>query len=306
MGGSGGGGFIPPTTQALQKKIEQAWKEEQKRLQGDVNRFLQDLLTQFNQRDPEAVKAKLEDIGKEIEAFGDIQTFLFGGSVAKHTYVDGLSDVDALAILDRAELKGESPKTIINTFYKILNDNLSRDKVHSVEKGTLAVTVNYRDGTQLQLLPAVRSRDRIHIADATGKSWKETNPQAFQRKLTRSNERLNHSFVPAIKLMKSVVSDFPNQRQITGYHVESLAIQAAKGYQGPKTPKALLLHLLGHASSRVLKPIQDATGQSRIVDSYLGKANSNQRRNVSLALSAAKRRLEAATSLAQWRVFFEE
>jgi hypothetical protein len=36
MGGSGGGGFIPPTSEVLQRKIEKARKEERERLEGDV------------------------------------------------------------------------------------------------------------------------------------------------------------------------------------------------------------------------------------------------------------------------------
>ena len=37
MGGSGGTGFIPPTSTAIQKKIEQAREKERERFEGDVN-----------------------------------------------------------------------------------------------------------------------------------------------------------------------------------------------------------------------------------------------------------------------------
>ena len=306
MGGSGGGGFIPPTSETLQKKIEKARKEERERLEGDVNRFLQNLISKLSDRDAEATQQKLSEIAEKIADVAEIEQILFGGSVAKHTYVDGLSDVDALVILDEPNLKGKSPQAMINALPKTLNDNLARDKVQSIEKGKLAVTIRYRDGSEIQLLPAMRSGAKVHIADASGTGWKETMPRVFQRTLSRSNERFNQSLIPAIKLMKSITADFPKQKQITGYHVESLAVDAVRSYTGPKTPRALLVHLLGHASNRVLRPIQDVTGQSRIVDSDLGRAGSPKRRNISQALAGVKRRLEAATSVAQWKALFEE
>jgi hypothetical protein len=109
------------------------------------------------------------------------------------------------------------------------------------------------------------------------------------------------SLVPTIKLVKGMVSDLPPQKQLKGYHIEALAVDAARDYAGPKTPRALLLHTLEHSSRRVLRPIGDVTGQSRIADGYLGPENSVQRRNVSQTLAGIKRRLEAATTVAQWR-----
>jgi hypothetical protein len=306
MGGSGGGGFIPPTSEVLQRKIEKARKEERERLEGDVNRFLQNLISKLSDRDAEATQQKLSEIAEKIADVAEIEQILFGGSVAKHTYVDGLSDVDALVISDEPNLKGKSPQAMINALHKTLNDNLTRDKAQSIEKGKLAVTIRYRDGSEIQLLPAMRSGTKVYIADASGTGWKETMPRVFQRTLSRSNERFNQSLIPAIKLMKSIIADFPKQKQITGYHVESLAVDAVRSYTGPKTPRALLVHLLGHASNRVLRPIQDVTGQSRIVDSDLGRAESPKRRNISQALAGVKRRLEAATSVAQWKALFEE
>jgi len=117
---------------------------------------------------------------------------------------------------------------------------------------------------------------------------------------------LNSSLVPTIKLVKSLVADLPKQQQITGYHVEALALDAARRYRGTMIPKSLLMHVLGHAAERVSSPIRDVTGQSRNVDDYLGAANSPQRRLVSQALSAIRRRLEAATSVAQWTAMFGE
>lgn len=304
MGGSGGG-FIPSSSPSLKKKIEQAREEERQRLDGDVNRYLQKLLVTFNDRDIDATRSRLEELVEQLGAGVEVEQFLLGGSVAKHTYVDGLSDVDALVVLDRSDLAGKSPRVLLGEFYKTLRSCLDSSAVESVDRGSLAVTVKYRDGIEIQLLPALRAGNKVSIADSTGTRWKETKPKEFQKALTSANDRLNSCLVPTIKLVKAIVSEFPKQKQISGYHVESLALDAAKGYRGLKTPRALVAHILDHAATRVLKPIRDATGQSRLVDAGLGKANSIQRRNVAMALASVKRRLDAATSISQWKALFE-
>jgi Second Messenger Oligonucleotide or Dinucleotide Synthetase domain len=305
MGGGGGGRYTGPTSDALRRMIDQAKERERQRLDTDVNDLLQKLLAHFNDRDTEVISDRLVSIGEMLSDVAEIETFLLGGSVGKHTAVNGISDVDALVILGRPDLAGKSPQFVLNSFHKQLNQSLPRSEVKSVEKGRLAVTVTYHDGTEIQLLPALRSGQTISIASADGKNWIDTKPKVFQRELTRANRQLNQALIPTIKLLKSIVSDFPKQKQLTGYHIEAMALDAARDYQGPKTSKWLLLHLLGYAADRVLKPMADITGQSRNVDSYLGKANSVERRNISQALAGMKRRLEAATTVSQWRAVFE-
>jgi hypothetical protein len=306
MAGGGGGRYTGPTSDAMQRMIDLAKERERQRLDADVNELLQKLLARFNDRDTEAISEHRAFIGETLSDVAEIEAVLLGGSVGKHTAVDGISDVDALVILDRADLVGKSAQSMLDSFQKILNQSLPRSEVKSIEKGRLAVTVTYHEGPEIQLLPALRSRQTISIASADGKGWIDTNPKVFQREFTRANRQLNQSLAPAIKLMKSIASDFPKQKQLTGYHIEAIALDAAKDYQGAKTPRAFLLHLLGHAADRVLKPIADVTGQSRHVDSYLGKANSIERRNISQALAGMKRRLEAATTVSQWRAVFED
>lgn len=305
MGGSGGG-YFPSRPEGLHSLIEKARESaEQQRLDTDIHGFLQDLLTSFNERDSEKIQEYLSRIQEILGKTVEVETLLFGGSVAKHTYVDGLSDVDALIILDREDLAGKSPAEVLNIFHKSLQDQLTYDKVKSVEKGSMAVTVIYRDGTEIQLLPAIRAGGKVFISSARSKEWNETNPKAFQRALTKANKRLNSALVPTIKLIKSINDVLPEQKRLMGYHIESLAVEAAKGYRGAKTVKALLTHTLDHASKRVLSPIRDVTAQSRTVDSYLGKAKSTKRRVIADALASIVRKLDAATSADQWKTIVE-
>lgn len=306
MAGGGGGGFIPPSSESLQKKIEREREREKERLDADVEKFVHDLLAKFNDRDVDSTRDRLDELHEILGDQSEVEQLLLGGSVAKHTYVDGLSDVDALVVLDRSDLQSKTPKAVLSEFHRQLKDSLPRSEVKSITKGNMAVTVTYRDGTEIQLLPALRSGNKVSIADATGKAWKETKPKTFQKQLTRENQKLNNALVPAIKLMKSAISSLPKQQQLTGYHVETLALDAAKHHTGKKTPKDILLSTLEHASKRVLKPCKDATGQNRTVDAYLGAKDSVHRRNAAQALAGVKRRLESATTVAQWRAILED
>ena len=306
MAGGGGDRYISPSSETLAQKVERAREIEQRRLDGDINELLARILARFNDRDTEAVACRLTEIKELLGDTAEIDQILLGGSVAKHTAVNGLSDVDALVILDRDDSVGISPATLLDNFHRKLNRELPRDEVASVGIGRLAVTVKYRDDMEIQLLPAWRSGNTISIAADDGETWNDTHPRQFQRDLTRANSRLNGGLIPAIKLFKSLVANLPQQKQLKGYHVEAMALDSARGYQEQKTPRALLIHLLGHAAERVLQPMRDKTGQSRTIDSYLGEERSLERRNISQTLEGLKRRLEAATSVAQWGTLFED
>ena len=110
--------------------------------------------------------------------------------------------------------------------------------------------------------------------------------------------------MPAIKLMKSVIGDLPDQKRISGYHVEALAVDAFMNYSGPNTVKAVTTHLLKHAAERVLSPVSDITGQSSAIDKDLGPPNSLTRRIVADALAAVGRKLDAASTVEQWKTVF--
>jgi len=304
--GGGGGHFFPSHPESLRNLVEKAIETaEQQRVEGDVNTFLQDLLMTLNQRDSEKIAEYLEQLRGTLEKDADIEQLLFGGSVAKHTFVDGLSDIDALVILNRDDLAGRTPAVVLAEFYKTLKNDLTSDVVSSVEKGALAVTVDYRDGTQIQLLPALRKGATVIIANSDGTDWKQINPTLFRRALTKANEGLAGLLVPAIKLVKAIVNPSPEQKRIDSYHLEALAVEAAKNYRGPATPRAVLLHILEVASKRILTPISDVTGQSSTVDAYLGVANSGARRQMAHYLAGIARNLKSATSLDKWKEAFQ-
>ncbi len=274
-----------------------AEKTAQAEYEAEANEVIDDALTEFNDRDTEGIHEHLDVISDAISSLvdedGDIQ-MLFGGSTSKHTYVNGLSDIDTLVCLNDTSLADKSPNDVIKIFAKILQDRLPRTEV---SVGDLAVTVKFSDGHEVQLLPAVRTAQGFRIASPGENKWSNViAPDRFAKKLTQVNQKLNNKVVPVIKLAKSINEKLPKQSRLSGYHLESLAIEAFENYRGPRTAYDMVKHFFKEAQTRVLSPIADSTGQSLHVDDYLGSRGSQQRSKVSNAIENIVGRIERAES----------
>ena len=264
--------------------------------EAELSRTLGDLLGEFNSRDTPSVNDRLDRIKKAMQ--GTIEgTFdqLFGGSVAKRTYVDGLSDIDSLILLNDSDLEKQSPQSALEQMEGIRKGHLGGEA--KIGHGRMAVTVTFPDGMVIQLLPAVKSRDgRLRVPSSRRDGWSEIDPAAFRDALTRRNEQCAGKLVPTIKLAKAVNGQMPEAQRLGGYHVEALAIAAFKGYQGEKTGPAMLPVFFERARELVLSPIRDSTGQSVHVDEYLGQANNDTRVALSPVLGRIARRMRNATA----------
>ena len=305
MGGSGGGGggYFPRKQSAaeveslVRKAQEQA---ERDRGEAETNHALLDVLAEFNDRDVDGTGKRLDQVQESLGSEIEVDRILFGGSVAKHTYVDGLSDVDALVVLED-ESAADGPEDLKRQFVSLLERRLPMDDVASIEEGTLAVTIRYQDGTELQLLPAKQSGETLAIPSSSGTEWSTIRPKAFAKTLTEVNEAQAGAVIPTIKLAKSLISNLPENLRLTGYHVEALAVETFRGYEGRKTPVAMMRAFFSFASERVRTPIADATGQSSDVDGYLGPSGSTERKFVSDRLATVHRQLRSAASPARWK-----
>jgi len=308
MGGSGGRDFFigrnPEQVKGDLRKEEEKTHDQafDTQIAGRLGEFLGDA----NRRDATAIGAALEEIknalGADIE--GTVDPIL-GGSIRKRTYVDGISDIDTLLILRDPKLKSLSPQEVLAYFEQKAHEELSD---WEVSRGNLAITLT-REGMEIQVLPAVREEGKTHIPSARGDRWSDINPEGFFRKLTETNQKLGGKVVPVIKLAKIINSQQPEALQLTGYHVESLAIESFKAYSGPLNPKAMLEHFFDTSRALVLAPIRDNTGQSVHVDAYLGPAKSTNRKEVSAALDRIHRRMKNADALRsedQWLEPFGE
>jgi len=309
MGGTGRSGpFSSRSPEELARLVRDAEARTSNAVfEAALSNTLADLLGQFNSRDEPLVRERLHDLKNALE--GSIEGTvdqLFGGSVAKHTYVDGLSDIDSLVILNDTGLALHSPQPALDRMTNIIRRQLG-DGV-TVSHGRMATTVEYADGMIIQLLPALRTEGgRLRVPSSRRDGWSNIDPAGFREALTRRNQECGGKLVPTIKLAKAINGTLPEVQRLSGYHMESLAIAAFRGYTGPKTTKDMLPAFFERVPDLVLSPIRDSTGQSVHVDDYLGSANSEPRVAASHILGRLAKRMRNATaagSIAQWQALF--
>jgi hypothetical protein len=303
MGGSGGGYFrraqSPEVVREALRQEEQATEDQL--FETQVANDIADLLVEYNNRDVEGVRRVLDRLKKALE--NDIEdgsiTPVFGGSVRKHTYVDGISDIDSLFVLKGEELSALTPAEALDRFETEVQ-TLFPEAKSDRDKMSLRI---HDEGFRLEILPAIRKEGHLCIPSEDGKGWSKINPEAFVSKLTELNDRCGGKVVPTIKILKGINDSFQENQRLSSYHIESLAIEAFKEYAGPQNTKAMIERFVGFAAERVLAPIRDKTGQSLHVDEYAGARGSETRKAMAQNLDRIWRRIKnanAVRSKAKW------
>lgn len=295
MGGSGGGYFRSETPENVRDALRKEEKATEDQIfETQVSSDIGNLLDEYNNRDTEAVRKALERLKKALE--NDVEdgtiTPTFGGSVRKHTYVDGISDVDSLFVLKGEELKGLDPSQALDFFESKVKTAFPDAKP---DRDRMSLRIPH-EGAVLEILPAIRREGKLCIPSESGKTWSGINPEGFFRKLSEINDRCNGKVVPTIKIAKGINETFPANQRLSGYHLESLSIEAFKDYAGPRNTKAMIEHLIGFATERVLSPIRDKTGQSFHVDEYAGPKGSEPRKLMAQNLDRVWRRMKNANA----------
>ena len=235
----------------------------------------------------------------------DVLPTRFGGSLSRHTYVDVLSDVDVLARINDTTFSGQLPKAVIQKMARLIQQRLPNTEVRY---GALAVTVKYSDSIEIQILPAVRTKDGYRIANPARNEWSGViHPDRFARKLTQVNQAGNGQVIPAVKLTKALAHHFirSDADKISGYHIESLAIEAFRNYQGPTDLKSMVHHLTDYSSTAVQQPIRDPSGQSRYVDDYMGAQSSSVRQRAAANFRKMRDSLDRCASKADLANLFD-
>ena len=299
--GSGEGGEIDPS----QVILDQTPAEQRSEYEAEINNYLEDVIRDFSQRDTEKIGTHLETLRQALEK--DIENPIelrYGGSIKKHTYIDGMSDVDAIFTINGTGLESKTPREVIHELANKIRDRLPYTQL---KEGEMAVTTKFTDGTEVQVLPAIRTSTGIRVASIGGQKWSNVaNPDKFAKRLTSLNQQTAGKLVRVIRLFKAEVnSQLTGGWQMSGYHVEALAVDAFSNYEGRTTYKDMLVHLTRHASDSVLSPLRDSTGQSIHVDDDLGESNSNDRKIVSAALQRVLSKMNDADSRASMKRWTE-
>ena len=273
----------------------------------DFNKQCERKLAQYKRRNTEAVTRHLRGVCNILrhEDHHVVQT-KFGGSVRKSTYVTGLSDVDVLLIVNQSSLKNRSPSKVIAYVRDTIKRRLPNNPVRA---GKLAVTVSYADRIEIQILPAIRTKDGFRIAKPGSSKWRKVaHPERFVERLIKVNNARGGRVVPTIRLAKAIADCFITRpsRKISGYHMEALAIGAFKDYRGARDPKAMLDRLFGYSVKAVMRPIQDFTGQTRYVDGDLGPADSPERKRASTHFGQMRGKVNSCRTKADFAALFCE
>nr|WP_294860498.1 CBASS oligonucleotide cyclase [uncultured Fluviicola sp.] len=295
MGGSGGV-FFPGSNSPdeISKKIRSEEQAKGQAFEIEVTDLIRTLLSDVNDRDTNQIQKHIQGIKKALNLGVDGTIDLrYGGSLSKNTFVEGLSDIDTLAILNKSELMHLNPNEVKDYIYNRIRESLPTTDIVSGKK---AVTINFTSEYSIQILPALKDGNGIRIPSSTDPNeWsKIIQPKKFVETLRYVNIKNSGKLIPVIKLAKSIISTLPERRQLSGYHVEALGIEVFSNYSGDKTPKAMLKHFFTEASKKVLEPIKDKTGQTIHVDNYLKAANSIERKMVSDSLSTVSRKMQNA------------
>ena len=244
----------------------------------EINRNLRERLRDYNERDTEVIQRHIRGLRDALrQTNNEVIETRYGGSVIRNTYVNGLSDVDVLLIINDTSLSGRDPRSVIKKMAELIQKRMPRS---DVSHGDMAVTIRYADGHDVQVLPAIKTKSGVRVADPSRNRWSRVvRPANFAQKLTQINQANNGRVVPAIKLTKALIERQVQSKRdhISGYHLESLAIDAFRNYKEPYDHKSMVNHLCTYASRAVLQPIKDSTGQSRNVDDYMGPQGSTER-----------------------------
>lgn len=295
--GAGTGGETPVNIDNLKKQLSDTQSRTVRQTyESEISIRLQEYLAQYNSRDVSRINSSLRSIVDLLQSDTDGTIDLrLGGSILKHTYVDGLSDVDCLVLLKDPELGKMSPRELLEHFKEVLTKRLKN--AAEIKLGDLAVTISYPDGLEIQLLPAIKKGSGYVISARRGDKWSSIiRPDSFAKVLTEVNQACNGMLVPTIKLAKVAVADFPERYELTGYHIEAMAIEIFKSYSGPRSIKSMLEYFFDKSKDLVLKNIRDKTGQSINVDDYLGPEGSEQRTAISNRLNRVLRRMKNANA----------
>ena len=263
----------------------------------EVNRWLNDKLKAYNGRDANAIGSRITELrGALRRTDNDVVRPMFGGSVHRHTHVNGLSDVDVFMFVNESDISGRLPGDAIGYMKALIAASLPKRNVKSIKSGNMAVTIEYRDGMEIQVLPAIRRKSgalRVPDPDPDTDGWSAvTYPDRFADRLTKVNQANNGKVIPTIKLVKGLAAGviLNEKRRLNGYHIEALAIEAFRNYSGKRDVRSMVIRFCDFASEAVMKPIPDPTEQTKHIDGRLGNAGSGLRKEARNYLRSMRNR----------------
>ncbi len=283
----GGGGFS--NHNFTQKNEEQI---------SSLNNYFSELLKQINSIDIDAVKTHISELLKKFENDQDINVVDINteGSYSKHTYVNDLSDIDVLVSFGNYSNstlpEKDSPSDMLSKLESLIRERLPNT---DITKGDRAITINYSDKSQIQIIPSFSYHSGYKVPDDKTNTWTTSFPKKFKKELTQVNKNCGNKVIPTIKLVKELLSK--TDIGLKSYHIENLAAKAFQHYDGSKSFDKMLSHLINDASKRVKTHMIDSSGQSKNVDNYL----KGKREIISEKLMKLHNKIQSCSNIDDWK-----
>ena len=170
---------------------------QQARLESDVNGLLTEQLAQINNRDIALINERLDEIvvaalGEKID---EIDRLLYGGSVANTPTSTASATWTSWCVLKQGALDGHTPRGVARRDGARASAGLGHGQVDEIITGC-ADTVRYKDGDEIQLLPAVERDSRIAISDERNRLVIRPFPKAFEERAARRQQGARRSSRP--------------------------------------------------------------------------------------------------------------
>ena len=224
------------------------------------------------------------------EGIDDSVDIVYAGSVAKGTYVEGISDVDNHVRINGTSLEKKSPAEV----KAYIRQQLSKlPDVKSVTETSRTVTVTYRDGTEMQFVPVIKTKNGYRVAD--GNRWSNVvYENRFKRDFQRTNKKCGGRLTALVRFLKKENADNPKGQRMSGHHIEVMANRIFKSAPASKTHDVgtMAVYYHQHASRHIRHRMRDVTGQYTYVDKRsLGGPDSESRRALSRRFASRARRM---------------
>lgn len=199
------------------------------------------------------------------------------GSVEKNTFNEGISDIDLRAVTTNSALLDYSPKIAKKLILKQIR---SIDEVKNPRVGHQAVTLT-KGGHEYQIIPVIRHDGKTYIPSERGTYWKTVDIEVFNRSLNSLNRKTEGRFCEAVRFVKILSNTYiPKRYQLSGYHIESIAMEAISQHCHPLNRTDMIERILGNIPSRVKRYSWDITRESKAIDRDLGSNYSTERKDV--------------------------
>ncbi len=302
MGGSGGYGFERrQQTRWQPADLEHSLERtRQQAAEAEVAAVFTDALAQINQIDTEALNCHKEEVFQALKsAFEEADGLRGGGSYSQHTYVNGISDIDMLFVLDAFSSSKipnkENSKAVIADMEKRLRQRFPASKIKS---GRMAVTITFSDGLELQVLPAFRYHAGYRVPNYRGIGWTVARPHIFAQLLQQRNAEMGGKLLPCIKLAKQICEN--QGLEVKSYHLSNMVVKAFEHYTGAQSHEDMLRHFFNKAKELTATRMRDITGQGAYVDNYL--ASKSQRTALAQRLDTIEQKIARAEGNAsEWQ-----